>query len=180
MQERPPGVLFPSRPRNSATVLALREFYGEDQFYFMYSDNAPELKSACASELMLHLSSTPNRPKSNSIVERFIQLIVEGTRCLLYQSGLPPRYWSLAARAFCLGRNTTLPAHHKATPWAAKNGSEFGGKLMPFGCKVKFRPAEKKDRSSTLALKTACSWGGSSSQGGCSRETTLSSHTTPW
>ena len=136
------GDVIPVKSKKlGATVLALREFYGEDQFYFMYSDNAPELKSACASELMLHLSSTPNRSKSNSIVERFIQLIAEGTRCLLFQSGLPPRYWTLAARAFCLGRNATLPARHGAIPWAAKNGSGFQGKLLPFASKVTFRPA---------------------------------------
>ena len=138
------GDVIPVKTKKlGATVLALREFYGEDQFYFMYSDNAPELKSACASELMLHLSSTPNRPQSNSIVERYIQLVVEGTGCLLFQAGLPPRYWSLAARAFCLGRNATLPAHHGSTPWEAKNGTAFPGKLLPFGCKVTYRPSER-------------------------------------
>ena len=55
------------------TVMALREFYGEDQFYFFYGDNAPELKSAASNELMLHLTSTPNRPRSHGVIEKFVQ-----------------------------------------------------------------------------------------------------------
>ena len=122
------------------TVMALREFYGEDQFYFFYSDNAPELKSAAANELMLHLTSTPHRPQSNGVIERFIQLVIDGTRCLLHQSGLPLRYWHLAARAFCHGRNATIPVFHGETPWKAKHGESFKGALIPFGAKVVFRP----------------------------------------
>ena len=56
------GDVIPVKSKKlQTTVLALREFYGEEEFYFMYSDNAPERKSACTSELMLHLSSTPGR-----------------------------------------------------------------------------------------------------------------------
>ena len=114
------------------------------QFYFMYCDNAPELTSACASELMLHLSSTPNRPKSNSIIERFIQLIVEGTRCLLFQSGLPPRYWNVwrpepfAWAATRLGQLITEP-----TRGQRRMALRLGENSLPFGCKVTFRPAEQ-------------------------------------
>ena len=97
------------------TVMALREFYGEDQFYFFYSDNAPELK------LMLHLTSTSDRPQSNGVIERFIELVVDGARCLLHQSGLPLRYWTFAACAFCHGRNLSLAAVHGEIPWKAKN-----------------------------------------------------------
>ena len=135
------GDIIPVRSKSTLhTVMALREFYAEDQFYFFYSDNAPELKSAASSELMLHLTSTPNRPQSNGVIERFIQLVVDGTRCLLHQSGLPLRYWTFAARAFCHGRNVSLAAFHGETPWKAKHGDEFKGALIPFGAKVVFRP----------------------------------------
>ena len=126
------------------TVMALREFYGEDQFYFFCSDNAPELKSAASNELMLHLTSTPNRPQSNGVIEIFIQLVIDGARCLLHQSGLPLRYWTLAARAFCHGRNVSLSAFHGETPWKAKFGEKFPGRLIPFGSKVTFRPPVHK------------------------------------
>ena len=135
------GDVIPVRSKSTLhTVMALREFYAEDQFYFFYSDNAPELKSAASSELMLHLTSTPNRPQSNGVIERFIQLVIDGTRCLLHQSGLPLRYWTFAARAFCHGRNVSLAAFHGETPWKAKHGDEFKGALIPFGAKVVFRP----------------------------------------
>ena len=87
------GDVIPVRSKSALhIVMALRGFYGEDQVYFFYSDNAPELKSAASNELMLHLTSTPNRPQSNGVIERFIQLVIDGARCLLHQSGLPLRY----------------------------------------------------------------------------------------
>ena len=122
------------------TVMALRGFCAEDQFYLFYSDNAPELKSAASNGLMLHPTSTPNRPQSNGVIEIFIQLVIDGARCLLHQSGLPMRYWTFAARLFCHGRNVSLAAFHGETPWKAKHGDEFKGALIPFGAKVVFRP----------------------------------------
>ena len=38
--------------------------------------------------------------------------MIDGARCLLHQSGLPLRYWTLAARAFCHCRNVSLAAVH--------------------------------------------------------------------
>ena len=89
---------------------------------------------------MLHPTSTPNRPQSNGVVERFVQLVIDGARCLLHQSGLPLRYWTFAASAFCHGRNVSLAAFHGETPWKAKHGDEFKCALIPFGAKVVFRP----------------------------------------
>ena len=82
--------------------MAFRDIYGEDPFYFFFSDTAPELKSAARQELMVHLTSTPHRPESNGVVERFNQLIVDGARCLLLKR-LPGRYWHYACRAFSPG-----------------------------------------------------------------------------
>ena len=96
---------------------------------------------------MLHLTSTPNRPQSNGVIERFIRLVIDGARRLLHQSGLPLRYWTFAARAFRHGRNVSLAAFHGDTPWKAKHGEEFKGALIPFGAKVvfcPFRPAGHK------------------------------------
>ena len=120
------------------SVMALREFYGEGQFYFFYNDNARELKSAASNDLMLHLTSTPNRPQSNGVVQKSIQLVIDGARCLLYQSGSPLRYWTLAARAFCHGKNVSLAAFHGETPWKAKHGEKFLGRLIPCRSKVTF------------------------------------------
>ena len=109
---------------------------------------------------MLHLTSTPNRPRSNGAIERFIQLVIDGARCLLHQSGLPLRYWTLAARAFCHGRNFFIAAFHGDAPWKAKLGDEFKGALIPFGAKVVFRPFVEPDtraRSLPREASSACS-----------------------
>ena len=64
-------------------IIAFREFYGEDPFYYFHSDNAKELKAAAEQKLMVHFTSTPHRPESNGVVERFNQFIVDGARYLL-------------------------------------------------------------------------------------------------
>ena len=119
--------------------MAFREFYGEDPAYYFYSDNAPELKAAAQQELMVHLTSTPHRPESNGVVERFNQLIVDGARCLLLQSGLPGRYWHYACRAFLLARNALVKGKDGNTSWSRRFGKNFHGKLIPFGAKVLYR-----------------------------------------
>ena len=65
------------------TIMAFREFCGKDPIYYFHPDNAKELKAAAEQELMAHPTSTPHRPESNGVVERFNQLIVDGARCLL-------------------------------------------------------------------------------------------------
>eukprot|EP00972_Heterocapsa_arctica_P027122 3988210-Heterocapsa_arctica.AAC.1 len=57
---------------------------------------------------MVHLSSTPYRPESNGVIERFVGLVADGTRCLLAQGGLPHAWWPYAARAFCHARNIKI------------------------------------------------------------------------
>ena len=119
--------------------MAFREFYGEDPFYYFHSDNAKELKSAAEQELMVHPTSTPHRHESNGVVERFNQLIVDGARRLLLQSGLPGRYWHYACRAFHLARNACVKGKDGRTAWDRRFGKEFHGKLIPFGSKVLYR-----------------------------------------
>ena len=118
------------------TIMAFREFYGEDPFCNLHSDIAKELKAAAEQELMVHLTPTPHRPESNGVVERFSQLIVGGARCLLFQSGLPGRYWHYACRAFLLARNACAKGKDGRTAWDRRFGKEFHSKLIPFGSKV--------------------------------------------
>ena len=78
------GDLIAASSKNvNDTIMAFREFYGEDPFYYFHSDNAKELKAAAEQELMVNLTSTPHRLESNGVAERFNQLIVDGARCLL-------------------------------------------------------------------------------------------------
>ena len=50
--------VIPERSKSMLhSAVALREFHGEDQFYFFYSENAPELKGAASNELIQHAES---------------------------------------------------------------------------------------------------------------------------
>ena len=94
--------------------MAFREFYGEESFYYLHSDSAKDMKAAAEQELRVHLVSTPHRPELNGFVERFNQIIVDGVRCLLLQSGLPGRYWHHACSAFFLARNACVESQEWA------------------------------------------------------------------
>ena len=84
------------------TIMAFREFYGEEPFYCFHPDNAKEPKAAAEQEPMVHLTSTPHRPEPNGVAERFNQPIVDGARCLLRTS-------KRAARALLALRVQGLP-----------------------------------------------------------------------
>ena len=96
------------------------------------NDNSPKLKGAASNKLMVHLTSTLHRPQSNGLIEWYIQLMIDKARFLLKQSGLPLRYWTLAARALCHGRNVCLAAFYSETLWKAKHGHEFTGALTSY------------------------------------------------
>ena len=121
------------------TIMAFREFYGEDLFYYFHSHNAKGFQAAAGQELMVYLTSTPHRPDSNGVVERVNQLIVDGDGSLLLQSVLPGRYWHHACRAFPLARNACVKGKDGRTAWDRRFDKKFHGKLLPFGPKVIYR-----------------------------------------
>ena len=97
---------------SSDTVRAIREFSADRRWKFFSSDNAQELKAAAnfkqnGAELQYASEElkAAARPESNSVIERFVGMVADGTRCLLAQSGLPHSRWPYAARAFCHARN---------------------------------------------------------------------------
>ncbi len=82
--------VFPVRRKSKVlTICSIREFGGTQQWQRFASDNAPELIAAAKAEFMTHVTSTPWRPQSNSLIEREIGTLGDGTRCMLAQSGLP-------------------------------------------------------------------------------------------
>ena len=93
---------------------------------------------------MLHLASTSKWPQSNSVIERFVQLVIDGVRCLLQRSSMPLRYLTLAARAFCQSKNISLAAFHCETPRKAKHGEHFQRQVILFGSRVTFKPPVHK------------------------------------
>ena len=70
-----------------------------------YSDGADEIHSACVELGIRHDIAEPNRHESNGVIERTNRTVIEGTRTVLYQSGLPYKYWPEAMRTFCCSYN---------------------------------------------------------------------------
>ena len=67
--------------------------------------------------------------------------MIEGTRSLLAACGLDHCWWPEASACFCVIHNVTIPFVDGLTPWQLRHGSEFRGKLVPFGGLVQFTPS---------------------------------------
>ncbi len=132
--------IFPSAKKSSEeTQMAFRWFQGyHDVIQNLYSDNAPELVHAAATMGISHDTSTPYNSPTNGIAERAIRKVLDGTRTLLEQSGLGPRWWPMASRHFTAGLNTTQVDGR--SPFQTRFKRLFPGLKVPFGALVDVRP----------------------------------------
>eukprot|EP00972_Heterocapsa_arctica_P016572 2445674-Heterocapsa_arctica.AAC.1 len=55
-----------------------------------------------------HDTSTPYRPTTNSVAERANRKVIEGTRTVLEQAGLSPRWWPHAVKRLCFPLNISM------------------------------------------------------------------------
>ena len=80
--------------------------------------------------------SAPYAHGQNGMAERGMRTIIEGTRCLLVDSGLPPSLWADAAATVIYLRNFVPSARHPgvvpAEQWTGKRQNI--SHLRPFGC----------------------------------------------
>jgi transposase InsO family protein len=86
-------------------MVAVNDFKGSGTIKRWYSDGAPELHAACRDIGIRHDISDPHRSETNGQIERTNRTVIEGTRCSLYQSGMPYKYWKQAATCFALNYN---------------------------------------------------------------------------
>ena len=107
-----------------------------------YSDQAPELIKIAKEFGWCHSTSVPYRSSTNARSERANRRVIEGVRTLLQQSGLPLNFWPLAARCFCLLRNTAK-IRGRQSAWLKRFKKDFKGKRIPFGCLVPYIPRKK-------------------------------------
>ena len=84
---------FPSAFKSmEQTMRALQNFVGpKDVARRLYSDNSGELETAALKPMWRHDTATPNRPQTNGVAESAVRRVLEGTRAVLLQSGLPHR-----------------------------------------------------------------------------------------
>jgi hypothetical protein len=141
----------------SDTAIALKYFLGEKVGNKLYSDNSEELTKACRELGLVHPTSTPHRPESNGLCEVRIRSVVQGTRCLLLQAGLPHKYWPLAGRCWTFSKNIESSSDD-VSPWAKLHGSDFTGLVVPFGALVLYK-ATKYEAKSRLKFEPAGVYG---------------------
>jgi hypothetical protein len=121
------------------------------QFKMVYSDNANEIGKAAKTVGFQHEPSTPHRPQSNGIAESAVRRVLEGTRSVLYASGLSHAWWREATRAYAYMRNIHDKVQDGKTPYELRFNERFPGLVLPFGCLVEYKP--QAEREVDLVLK---------------------------
>ena len=124
---------------------ALLAFAGTQKVQRIWTDNSPELIQSCRLMKVIHDRSTPGRPQTNGRAERLVRKVLEGTRTLLLQAGMPPPYWPYAMTHYCFMENVRVGADGDSA-WNRRHGKgHFTGPRLPFGCLVDFRQTPSKD-----------------------------------
>ena len=90
---------------------------------------------------ILHRKTVPRNPEQNGVSERTNRTLVEMSRCLLIQSGLPDYLWGEAVNTMCHIRNlcpsTAIGDKIPLELWKGKGCDiQETNRLRVFGCKV--------------------------------------------
>jgi hypothetical protein len=130
-----------TKSRNETdTVAAFKEYAGSKAVVKeFYSDKGAELISSAKILGWTHATATPGMPRTNSIAESKVKLVLNGARCLLAQAGLQARFWPFAVRCFCFYMNMEVRRGDSAYNKRHKFG-HFSGQVLPFGCLVDYYP----------------------------------------
>ena len=136
------------------TLISVQHFLGKVKLTTLRSDNSKELEALARELKVLHETSTPLTPQSNTRIERDIQVVLSGTRSNLQQSGLDLKFWTYAAAHFAHFSNVTLPfcsgkplaslSNETKTPWELRHNHKYDGPLIPFGSSIDFRTPDSK------------------------------------
>ena len=129
----------PSRSGDHA-YQSLNHFVGpKDECKSIWTDGSTELKFAIKRLGWNGSKSTPGISQTNSVAERQVRDILNGTRALLVHAGLPAAFWCYAAPAYCFGTNTKssdgLPSAYSLR---FPDEGEFTFDFIPFGAAVWF------------------------------------------
>ena len=136
---------YPSdRMTKDDVVRAVKQFIGNKKVGQAYSDHAPQFIEAM-NEMMIPIDhSLPGRPQTNSIAERTNQFILTATSTCLLGAGLPPCFWRTAILCVCHLLNVE-PNDDEISAWCKLHGSEFAGKLIPYGARVNYKPPKTRE-----------------------------------
>lgn len=118
------------------------------------SDNGTEYCNNKMKKIMIqsgiqHQTTVPYTPQQNGMSERMNRTIIEKTRCLLIESGLPKKFWAEAANtAIYLINRTPCKVLNNISPEEVWSGKKPNLKyLKVFGCKAVIHiPKEKRKK----------------------------------
>ncbi len=90
---------YPAKNKSAEEIkVAAQGLVGRDQVKLWYFDGAPQLHAVCSEMNIRYNKSDPHRSETNGVIERTSRTVLEGTRTLSFQSGLPYKYWRMATR----------------------------------------------------------------------------------
>ena len=138
---------YPSKRKSADDIkMAVNDFKGSETTKRWYSDGAPELHAACRDLGIRHDKSDPHRSETNGQIERTNRTVIEGARCLLFQPGMPCKYWKLAITCFANAYNTTHVDSKKGTvSYVERHHHKFQGKALSFGCTIRYLPSAERE-----------------------------------
>ena len=97
---------FPAANKSAQQMMQdMLQFTGGQRIKRWYSDGADEIHAACVEMGIRHDVAEPNRHESNGVIERADRTVIKGTRTVLYQSGLPYKYWPETMEYLCCAYN---------------------------------------------------------------------------
>ena len=128
----------------SDTFVAMQDFALHDDVLHLYSDNASEISKAAIALKWRNSTCTPNRPQSNGAAEQAVRRVLDGTRTILYRSGLPHSWWAEASKCYCCLRNITDVVKEGKTPYELRHSTPYPGLRIPFGAYVHYLPTGEK------------------------------------
>ena len=136
---------YPSdRMTKDDVVRAVKQFIGAKKVRQAYSDHAPQFIEAM-NEMKIPIDhSLPGRPQTNSIAERTNQFILTATSTCLLEAGLPPCFWRTAILCVCHLLNVE-PNDDELSAWCKLHGTDFAGKLIPYGARVNYKPPKTRE-----------------------------------
>lgn len=143
----------------------------------VYSDGGSGIMNACSQLNVNSDQAQPEIHETNGITEKYNQRIIDGTRTLLVQAGLPPVCWAYAATCYCMlsilvEKAPTQELFPGQTKWHTRTGAAFTGHIVPFGSAVYYLPTKDRYTTSKAAprqrvrifmgyrLQTQATWSG--------------------
>ena len=133
------------------TYNAIGYIAGDEKIRLIYSDGSKEIKRACKKHKIPHEVAGPGIPQTRGKIESIARVDIDGTRCNLENSGLPPLFWPFGIVHFTFSKNVQVINGESAYNARLKNG-HFNGILIPFGAYIEFRPLPHHEDGALAAM----------------------------